>query len=164
MMHSILLIGQSNMAGRGHINEVPPIENKRLFVLRNGLWRQMYVPVNADRVTSGTNLAESFADLYARDHDVSVGIIPCADGGTSLNQWQPGSILFDNAVYQARLASRTSTIAGILWHQGESDCRKDLWQTYEERLVDFFAKFKVVDSTIGQELAGLPTLTVTFTR
>ena len=37
-MHSILIIGQSNMAGRGFPGEVPPINNKDLFVLRNGRW------------------------------------------------------------------------------------------------------------------------------
>ena len=63
MMHSILIIGQSNMGGRGFKDEVPPIKNDKLFVLRNGRWRGMYVPVNPDRVTSGINLVESFADL-----------------------------------------------------------------------------------------------------
>ena len=29
---------------------------------------------------------------------------------------------------------------------------------------DFFTEFKILDSQIGQELAGLPTLTITFTR
>lgn len=134
MVHSVLLIGQSNMAGRGFANEVQPIENKRLFVLRNGLWRQMYVPVNADRVTSGTNLAESFADLYARDHDVSVGIIPCADGGSCLDQWEEGGILFDHACYMAELASRTSTIVAVLWHQGEADASAEKAPLYEEKL------------------------------
>ena len=61
MIHSILIIGQSNMAGRGFPSEVEPIVNKRLFVLRNGRWRSMYVPVNPDRSFSGINLAESFA-------------------------------------------------------------------------------------------------------
>ena len=134
MKHSILLIGQSNMAGRGYTNEVPPITNKRLFVLRNGLWRSMYVPVNPDRVTSGINLSESFADLYARDHDVDVGIIPCADGGSSLDQWAEGSILFDHACYMAELASRTSNIIAVLWHQGESDSSADKAPFYEEKL------------------------------
>lgn len=41
--------------------------------------------------------------------------------------------MFDNAVYQAKLAQRTSTIAGVLWHQGESDCVKELAETYKER-------------------------------
>ena len=63
LMHSILIIGQSNMAGRGFVNEVEPIENDRIQVLRNGRWWPMYTPVNPDRVTAGVSLVESFADL-----------------------------------------------------------------------------------------------------
>ena len=53
---------------------------------------------------------------------VDVGLICCADGGTEPDQWQPGEPLFDHAVYQAKLAMRSSQITGVLWHQGESDC------------------------------------------
>ncbi|MDD4689863.1 MAG: sialate O-acetylesterase [Eubacteriales bacterium] len=134
MIHSFLLIGQSNMAGRGFINEAKEINTERIKILRNGRWQGMYRPINGDRGYSGVSLAESFAEKYANDHGVDVGLICCADGGTSLNQWQPGGLLYDNAVYQARLASRTSTIAGVLWHQGESDCAPDLYPTYEIRL------------------------------
>ena len=134
MIHSILIIGQSNMGGRGFPHEVDPIQNDKLFVLRNGRWRKMYVPVNPDRVTSGINLSESFADLYAKDHDVDVGIIPCADGGSSLDMWQVGGLLFDHACYMAELASRTSTIAAVLWHQGESDTGDNQYPVYEEKL------------------------------
>lgn len=143
MIHSVLIIGQSNMAGRGFLNEVEPIVNKKLFVLRNGRWRGMYVPVNPDRVKSGINLAETFADRYASDHDVEVGIIPCADGGSCLDQWVPGSLLFDHAVFQAKLAQRTSTIAAVLWHQGESDCGPKRYPVYEKklkRIMDAFRK------------------------
>ena len=142
MMHSILIIGQSNMGGRGFKDEVPPIKNEKLFVLRNGRWRGMYVPVNPDRVTSGINLVESFADLYAKEHDVDVGIIPCADGGSSLDQWQVGGLLFDHACYMAELASRTSTIAAVLWHQGESDCAEDRYPLYEQKLTVIMDAFR----------------------
>lgn len=134
MIHSFLLVGQSNMAGRGFAHEVEPIENPRIKVLRNGRWQPMYIPVNPDRPFSGVNLAESFADLYARDHDVEVGLIPCADGGTRIAQWEEGGLLFDHALYQAELASRTSTIAGVLWHQGEADSFEDRWPCYAEKL------------------------------
>ncbi len=130
------------MADRGYTNEVLPITSKRLFVLRNGCWRPMYVPVNPDRVTSGINLSESFADLYARDHDVDVGIIPCADGGSSLDQWAEGSLLFDHACYMAELASRTSTIVAVLWHQGESDSSADRSPFYEEKLTVILDAFR----------------------
>ncbi len=142
MIHSILIIGQSNMAGRGFVSEVAPIVNDKLFVLRNGRWRAMYVPVNPDRVKSGINLVESFADSYAKDHDVEVGIIPCADGGSCLDQWVPGSLLFDHAVFQAKLAMRTSTIAAVLWHQGESDCPASRYPFYEEKLKKILDAFR----------------------
>jgi len=142
MIHSILIIGQSNMGGRGFAHEVEPIHNEQIRVLRNGRWRPMYIPVNPDRVTSGINLSESFADLYAREKNVEVGIIPCADGGTSLDQWRVGGLLFDHACYMAELASRTSTIAGVLWHQGESDCAEERYPYYEEKLLVILDAFR----------------------
>lgn len=121
------------MAGRGFLNEAAEIDTKNILVLRNGRWVRMFRPVNPDRSFSGVCLAESFAEAYAAKYGVEVGLIPCADGGTSLDQWKEGSLLYDNAVYQARLASRTSTIAGVLWHQGEADCPPFLHTTYRAR-------------------------------
>ena len=34
----------------------------------------------------------------------------------------------------AELAAKSSTIEGILWHQGESDCPDDRYAVYEEKL------------------------------
>ena len=121
-MHSILIVGQSNMAGRGLIEQAPVLKNQdKLFVARNCKWINLFRPVNPDRSFSGVCLAETFADLYAEEHDVSVGIIPCADGGTCIDQWLPGEVLFENAVNCANLCKRTSTLVAILWHQGEAD-------------------------------------------
>ena len=142
MIHSFLLIGQSNAGGRGFANEVEPIVNDRIKVLRNGRWWKSYTPINPDRVTSGVNLMESFADLYSKDKGVDVGIIPCADGGTCLDQWCEGGLLFDHACYMAELASRTSTIAGVIWHQGESDCSEDRYPFYEEKFVKIMNAFR----------------------
>ena len=69
-----------------------------------------------------------------KKYNVDVGLICCADGGTALSQWMPGTLLYDNAVAQARLAQRTSAIAGILWHQGEADCSPELYASYSHRL------------------------------
>lgn len=145
MVHSFLMIGQSNMAGRGFANEVEPIENKHIKVLRNGRWQGMYVPVNCDRPFSGVSLAESFADAYQKEHNVDVGLIPAADGGTSLDQWRVGGLLYDHAIYQAKLAQRTSTIAGVLWHQGEADCTDERSPLYEE-------KFTVIMNSLRKDL------------
>lgn len=137
MIHSFLLIGQSNAAGRGSLADAAPLDtcDGRLLVARNGLWLKMFRPVNPDRKFSGTCLSETFAKAYAEANpDVQVGIIPCADGGTRLDEWQPGEILFDNAVHCAKLAMRTSRLMGILWHQGESDCEPALYPLYAEKL------------------------------
>ena len=142
VMHSFLLIGQSNMAGRGYLSEVIDVDTTHIHVLRNGRWQKMFRPVNPDRAFSGTCLAESFCEAYAKKHGVEVGIIPCADGGTSLDQWKEGGLLYDHAVYQARLAQRTSTIAGVLWHQGESDVSEWAYTTYRERFEKLMAAFR----------------------
>ena len=94
----------------------------------------MFRPINPDRSSSGVSLAESFAEAYSKKHDVDVGLICCADGGTKLAQWMPGELLFDHAVFQAKLAQRTSEIVGVLWHQGEGDCTEELCSTYQQRL------------------------------
>ena len=141
-MHSFLLIGQSNMAGRGYLNEANKIDTSRIYTLRNGRWQKMFRPINPDRSFSGVSLAESFAEAYAKKHNVDVGLICCADGGTSLEQWKPGELLFDNAIYQAQLASRTSKIVGVLWHQGEADCAKELYSTYKQRFETMMQQFR----------------------
>lgn len=142
-MHSFLLIGQSNMAGRGFINEAHEIDKSRIYTLRNGRWQKMFRPINPDRGFSGVSLAESFAENYAKKYDVDVGLICCADGGTSLDQWQPGEVLFDHAVYQAKLARRTSQIVGVLWHQGESDCAEHLYSTYQQRFETMMNQLRI---------------------
>ena len=74
---------------------------------------------------------------------MEVGIIPCADGGSSMEQWREGDLLFDHACYMAELASRTSDIVGILWHQGESDCSEEDCSFYEERLKTFIKALRI---------------------
>ena len=130
-LSSFLMIGQSNMAGRGNISDVDPITNFRCYMLRNGRFLRMSEPVNTDRAifgngfTSGIGPAPSFADSFANHFKSRVGLIPCADGGTYIDDWRCGSILYDHAVFMARLAMRSSSLKGILWHQGESDCVND---------------------------------------
>lgn len=136
MIHSFLLIGQSNAAGRGFLEGAPPPDacDGRIKILRNGLWIKLFRPVNPDRRMSGVCLAESFALAYASVHpEVEVGIIPCADGGTTISQWQPEQTLFENAVHCAKMAMRTSELQGILWHQGESDCTVEKISRYPRR-------------------------------
>ena len=48
-IRSFLMIGQSNMAGRGEFNQVPNIENANCYMVRNGRWQKMSEPINPDR-------------------------------------------------------------------------------------------------------------------
>ena len=149
-MKAFLMIGQSNMAGRGDFEDVSPITNPRLHMLRNGLWQPLSEPVNPDRSIlypfggekryhSGISLAPAFAEAYAETYGEEVGLIPCADGGTCIAQWAEGSILFDHAVLMTKLTMRHSELAGILWHQGESDSDTlEKSEVYFERLCELF--------------------------
>ena len=150
-MKSFIMLGQSNMAGRGEFGEVPDIKNPDCYMLRNGRFIPMSEPINPDRKIwgdfhSGVGLAASFADEYAKYFNEKVGLIPCADGGTSISEWLPGEVLFDNAKNQAKLAQRSSEIVGILWHQGENDSMElSEVKKYEER-------FKNTIDTLKNEL------------
>lgn len=154
---SILMIGQSNMAGRGNLHEVPQIDNPKCYMLRMGRWQPMSDPINVDRAIEGipypcgVSLAGSFADELSRYTGKDVGLIPCADGGTKVESWLPGKLLFDHAVMQCRLAMRTSTLAGIIWHQGESNATTDP-ALYKKRL-------KMVFDGLRSEL-GMPDLPI----
>ena len=73
----ILLIGQSNMAGRGLMGEVAPLENARIEMLRDGEWQPASEPLHTDKETAGIGLAMSFAAEYLKTSpDVHVGLIP----------------------------------------------------------------------------------------
>lgn len=146
MMRSFLMLGQSNMAGRGFLHEVDPIYNEKIKMLRNGQWQMMTEPINYDRPVSGVSPAASFADAWTKTHpDEEIGLIPCAEGGSSLNDWHPEGILFQHALSEARFALRSSEICGILWHQGESDSYGSLHETYYE-------KFALIIETLRHEL------------
>ncbi len=130
------MLGQSNMAGRGFIKEVPSIYNERIQMLRNGKWQMMTEPINYDRPVSGISLAGSFADEWSRQNqEDSIGLIPCAEGGSSLSEWSVDGVLFRHAITEAKFAMQSSELTGILWHQGESDSNNDNYKVYYEKLL-----------------------------
>lgn len=136
MVKSFLMIGQSNMAGRGFLHEVPPIINERIQMLRNGRWQMMVEPVNYDRPVSGVSLAASFADAWCLKYpEDTLGLIPCAEGGSSLDEWDIEGELFQHAVSEAKFAMRHSTLTGILWHQGEGDSAGGNYKAYYDKLL-----------------------------
>lgn len=156
-IRSFLLVGQSNMAGRGDLTPENTITAPDCFMLRMGRWQPMSEPINVDRAVaegavprSGANLAASFAAQLQKETGAKIGLIPCADGGTRISQWQPGEVLFDHAVFQAKLAARTSALTAILWHQGESDClAPEQLEAYPEQFLRTMRAFRA-------ELGDLP--------
>ena len=157
---SFLMIGQSNMAGRGEFGEVEPLLNASCFMLRMGRWQKMSEPINVDRGVfeyrprSGVSLGASFADGVAKATEDRIGLIPCADGGTSLSQWMPGEVLYDHAVFMAKLAMRTSKLCGILWHQGEGDCKEQLNGNYEEAVRSYKDRFTAMITAMRRDLGS----------
>ncbi|WP_226617865.1 sialate O-acetylesterase [Cytobacillus firmus] len=138
-MKSILLIGQSNMAGRGFMDDVSPIYNEHINMLRNGRWQMMAEPIHFDRHVSGIGPAASFAQAWTEDHSgEGIGLIPCAEGGSSIDDWAIDGVLTRHAISEAKFAMETSELAGILWHQGESDSYGERYKTYEAKLLSLF--------------------------
>lgn len=134
-MKSILLIGQSNMAGRGFLTDVPAIYNENIQMLRNGRWQMMTEPIHFDREVAGVGPATSFAQRWVEEHPgEKLGLIPCAEGGSAIDEWSEESILMRHALCEAKFASETSEIIGVLWHQGESDSREGKHQAYGPKL------------------------------
>ena len=136
MVKSFLMLGQSNMAGRGFIHEVPTIYNERIQMLRNGRWQMMAEPINYDRPVSGISLAGSFADAWChQNQEDTIGLIPCAEGGSSLDEWAVDQVLFRHAITEAKFAMQDSELTGILWHQGESDSFNGNYKVYYKKLL-----------------------------
>lgn len=122
-MNCFLLAGQSNMAGRGNIGEVEKIYDPRIFMLKYDSFEVMEEPIHTDKSDAGIGPAASFALDYVKEYDEPIGLIPCAFGGTSITQWQPGGELFENMINKASLLGENDKIIGILWAQGETDAK-----------------------------------------
>ena len=132
---SFLMIGQSNMAGRGYLHEVKPIVNERIVMMRNGRWQMMAEPINCDRSVAGISLAAPFAEAWCHEYkEGQIGLIPCAEGGSEIDEWDVGNALYNHAISEARFAMKNSQLTGILWHQGESDGMGGKHEKYYEKL------------------------------
>lgn len=144
-MKLFLLIGQSNMAGRGKVEAQDQVENPNIFMLTKDLkWVPAKDPVHFDKPkAAGVGLCSEFArDVLKANPGFKIGLIPCAVGGTSLDQWQPGKPLYTTAVARAKEAMKQGTLAGILWHQGESDSKPELIATYPTRFATMITQLR----------------------
>jgi hypothetical protein len=141
-----LLIGQSNMAGRGPIQPQDQQPIPGVFSLNKQMeWVPAIDPIHFDKPeVAAVGLGRSFAKtLLAVNPSASIGLIPCAFGGTSLDQWKRGGALYEYAVKRARFAMKAGKLRGILWHQGEADSgTAKLAGSYRERWTEFITDLR----------------------
>lgn len=150
--HLFLLVGQSNMAGRGKVSDADREADPRVLMLdRDGKWTPAVDPMHWDKpAVVGVGLGRSFGLALAdAKPGVTIGLVPCAVGGSPIDSWQPGAFYeptkshpWDDAMARARKALEAGTLQGILWHQGESDSTAALAAAHEEKLHDLVARFR----------------------
>lgn len=169
-MDVFLLMGQSNMAGRGLLEDVEAIRDERIRAFRDHRWSAAREPLHDDRPGAGVGLAMSFARrVLAAGACGQAGLVPCAVGSTPLQRWLPGADLYQRAVSLAREAARDGTVKAVLWHQGEQDSRTEAdASTYCRRFVGMVQALRaelddpalpVVVGELGEFLSQRPEFT-----
>ncbi len=131
------------MAGRDTRGLASQTTNPRVFAMTvDGQWVLAKDPIHQKdgRTEPGVGPGIPFAlEMLKANPTVTIGLVPCAVGGSPLKRWQKGGDLYERAVTRARLAGQAGVIAGVLWHQGETDSDKQPWaNSYEGRLSQMF--------------------------
>lgn len=141
-----VLIGQSNMAGRGAIDAGDREPIPGIWVQAKDLsWKPAVDPLHYDKPEiAAAGLGRSFAKaLKTARPNSSIGLIPAAFGGSALEEWKPGSIHYTEAVRRTRAALRDGRLRGILWHQGEADAKdENLARSYVPRFEAFIRQLR----------------------
>lgn len=143
--HLYLLIGQSNMAGRGKVESQDETIHPRVFTLnKENKYKPAIDPIHFDKpqiagVGPGLTFGKTMANYNA---SIRIGLIPCAAGGSPITVWKPGgywkqtdSQPYDDAIKRTKIAVKDGVLKGILWHQGASDSNENDAELYEDRLV-----------------------------
>lgn len=151
--HIYILMGQSNMAGRGKITEdYKNQQHDRVIMLnKENEWVQAKHPLHFDKpkaagVGPGLTFGISMAEAYP---GVTIGLVPCAVGGTSIRKWVPGGYdsvtvthPYDDALLRIKAAMKKGEIKGIIWHQGEGDSGAKSSQTYVDKLAELIERVR----------------------
>ena len=173
-----VLAGQSNMEGVGDLVDVTPPNPRVMLLGMDGRWGIAEEPLHwlvdsPDPVHSGepgrprrparrrrTRTAQKGPAWACRSRvtmveatGVPVGLVACAHGGTSMEQWNPskkeqgGNSLYGSMLRQVKEAG--GKVKGVLWYQGESDSlgQGEAWKAYPRVFADFIA---AVRSDFGQ--------------
>ncbi len=150
-MDLYLLVGQSNMAGRGVVEAQDTTPHLRVMMLsKDGKWVLAIDPMHFDKPAAGVGLGKTFGQIIAdATPGVTIGLIPCAVGGSPIDTWKPGvfypatkSHPWDDMAKRAAIALKSGTLKGILWHQGESDSQPTLAPAYEAKLHDLIVRLR----------------------
>ena len=151
-----LLVGQSNMKGRGEIDLKPPVDKKILFfhskkekhyIARDPLHAQG-TPDKIDRGdNSGTGPGMSFAQaLRKKNSDLNILLVPAAVGGAPIAPYGDKGKLYTRSLMLTKKAIKDSklkvNIKAILWLQGESDSTDSRYKSYEEKLLDLVDRYR----------------------
>jgi hypothetical protein len=153
-----LLMGQSNMKGRGTMPE-EPLRDPRIVMMhiKTDGWFLARHPLHLvgdpvdfkghDNAGVGPGLA--FAQAIEEKLDgARIGLIPCAVGGTPISRWAKGQRLFDDCVRKAKLAlsqgpAGKTSIRGALWLQGEAESQsEERIAAYPAALVDLVDRLR----------------------
>ncbi len=128
-----LLMGQSNMKGRGIMPEEPKRDPRIVMMhLKDDSWYLARHPLHlvgdaktfAGHDNAGVGPGLAFAEsLISQNPKIAIGLVPCAVGGSAINLWQKGGKLYDEALRRAKVALQTTApvqarIRGVLWLQG----------------------------------------------
>ncbi|WP_083852744.1 sialate O-acetylesterase [Pedobacter arcticus] len=127
-----ILMGQSNMAGRGDITATYKEQqhNRVVMLNKDNKWVKAMHPLHFDKpkvvgVGPGLSFGIAMAEAYPNK---KIALVPCAVGGTAISKWVPGAYdmgtqthPYDDAVKRIRYAMHYGTIKGVIWHQGEGD-------------------------------------------
>jgi len=153
--HIYLLMGQSNMAGRGKITaEFRNMQHEHVVMLdSNYKWVAAKHPVHFDKpkvagVGPGLSFGITMAEAYP---DVKIGLVPCAVGGTSIQKWVPGGYdkttnthPYDDAVQRIEEAMKYGVIKGVIWHQGEANSGGESSKTYIAKLTELIDRVRTL--------------------
>ncbi|NLX05064.1 MAG: sialate O-acetylesterase [Phycisphaerae bacterium] len=158
-----ILGGQSNMEGIGR--EYPPIKTDKLVraFYMDDRWAAATDPIHnlaqaVDQVHtdlgggdgrpkgSGRGPGVPFGHEMRRLTGVPQGLISCAHGGTSMDQWDPrlkklgGRSLFGATV--RRFVKNGGKVAGVIWYQGCSDTGPEACKVYTLKMKRLVAAFR----------------------
>lgn len=146
-----MMAGQSNMAGRGLVEPEDTLTHKRILTINEkNEWVLAKEPLHFyEPSMTGLDCGLAFGKELIKHlpDSVSIALIPCAIGGSSIQQWLGDSIfrgvqLMHNFQEKAEFARQYGRMKGILWHQGESDATDERIPRYEAQLEKLVSTFR----------------------